>query len=127
VDPARGAPRMTPAEDAPTVMWFRRDLRLRDHPALDAAAEAGPVRPLFFLDEALLKVDVGPRTAYLYRSLRALDEALRSHGGRLTVKRGRPESAIRRLVREIGASEVHVSQDFAPYGAAGDRRGEQAL
>ena len=69
----------------PSVLWFRRDLRLRDHPALDAAAQAGPVCALFVLDDVLLKVDEGPRTAYLYRSLRALDDDLRSHGGRLTV------------------------------------------
>jgi len=67
----------------PSVLWCRRDLRLRDHPALDAAAQAGPVCALFVLDDVLLKVDEGPRTTYLYRSLRALDEDLRSHGGRL--------------------------------------------
>ena len=108
----------------PSVLWFRRDLRLRDHPALDAAAKAGPVCALFVLDDVLLKVDDGPRTAYLYRSLRALDEDLRSHGGGLTVKRGRPENVVPRIVKEIGASEVHISEDFAPYGKARDRRVE---
>jgi deoxyribodipyrimidine photo-lyase len=111
----------------PSVLWFRRDLRLRDHPALDAAADAGPVCALFVLDDVLLRVDDGPRTAYLYRSLRALDEDLRSHGGRLTVKRGRPEDVIPRLAKEIGAGEVHVSEDFGPYGRARDRRVERAL
>ncbi|HEU4999465.1 MAG TPA: deoxyribodipyrimidine photo-lyase [Lapillicoccus sp.] len=111
----------------PSVLWFRRDLRLRDHPALDAAAKAGPVCALFVLDDVLLKVDDGPRTAYLYRSLRALDEDLRSHGGRLTVKRGRPENVVPRVVKEIGAGEVHISEDFAPYGKARDRRVERAL
>ena len=89
VHPPGGDPGVTPS-----VLWFRRDLRLRDHPALDAAADAGPVCALFVLDDVLLKVDGGPRTAYLYRSLRALDEDLRSHGGRLTVKRGRPEDVV---------------------------------
>jgi deoxyribodipyrimidine photolyase len=27
-----------------TLFWFRRDLRLSDHPGLSAAAEAGGVR-----------------------------------------------------------------------------------
>ena len=112
---------------APSVMWFRRDLRLRDHPALEAAAKAGSVCALFVLDDVLLKVDEGPRTAYLYRSLRSLDEDLRSHGGRLTVKRGRPDNVIPMLVKEIGASQVHISEDFAPYGKARDARVEQAL
>ena len=95
-------------------------------PALDAAAEAGPVCALFVLDDVLLKVDNGPRTAYLYRRA-ALDEDLRSRGGRLSVKGGRPENVVPRVAEEIGAAEVHVSEDFAPYGAARDRRVEEAL
>ena len=35
----------------PVILWFRRDLRLADHPALAAALETGaPVLPLFGLD-----------------------------------------------------------------------------
>lgn len=112
---------------APTILWFRRDLRLRDHPALDAAAKQGPVTALFVLDQVLLAVDSGPRTAFLYRTLQALDEDLRSHGGRLTVERGRPENVVPHLAQEIGASAVHVSEDFAPYGRARDVRVEQSL
>ena len=37
------------------VLWLRRDLRLRDHPALHAAAADGPVVALFVLDPALIK------------------------------------------------------------------------
>ncbi|MEO8828524.1 deoxyribodipyrimidine photo-lyase [Lapillicoccus sp.] len=112
---------------APTLLWFRRDLRLRDHPALDAAAQQGPVTALFVLDQVLLAADAGPRTAYLYRTLRALDEDLRSHGGRLTVRRGRPANVVPHLAKEIGASAVHVSEDFAPYGTARDARVERSL
>lgn len=40
----------------PSVLWFRRDLRLGDHPALTAAVQdAGPdggVLPLFVVDHA---------------------------------------------------------------------------
>jgi len=111
----------------PTILWFRRDLRLHDHPALDAAAQDGPVTALFVLDDALLRVDAGPRTAFLYRTLRSLDEDLRSHGGRLTVKRGRPENVVPRVAHETGASAVHVSEDFAPYGKARDASVEKAL
>ncbi len=118
---------MTSTASQPAILWFRRDLRLHDHPALDAAAQDGPVTALFVLDDVLLRADAGPRTAYLYRTLRALDEGLREHGGRLTVRRGRPENVVPRLAREIGASAVHVSEDFAPYGRARDERVETAL
>lgn len=111
-----------------TVLWFRRDLRLRDHPALLAAAGAGDrVLPLFVLDEALLRPAGAARAAFLLRSLRALDTDLRSYGTRLVVRRGRPEEVLPGVVAETGATAVHVSEDFGPYGAARDRRVADAL
>jgi deoxyribodipyrimidine photo-lyase len=113
--------------EASAVLWFRRDLRLRDHPALAAAAALGPVTALFVLDQALLQGAGAPRTAYLYRTLRALDADLRSHGGALTVVRGMPEEVVPALAAKIGAGSVHVSADFAPYGAKRDDRVAAAL
>ena len=110
-----------------SLMWFRRDLRLHDQPALLAAAKDGPVSAVFVLDEALRRPSGAPRLAFLYRSLRALDEDLRSHGGALIVRRGKPENVIPTLARELGATSVHVSADFGPYGAARDERVAAAL
>ncbi len=110
-----------------SVLWLRRDLRLRDNPALHEAATDGPVLVLFVLDDALLKPAGAPRVAFLYRTLRSLDAELRSHGGRLLVRRGDPATAVPRVVSESGAGSVHVSADFGPYGAARDTAVEQAL
>ena len=34
------------------VVWFRHDLRLEDHPALDAAIKIGqPILPLYIYDQ----------------------------------------------------------------------------
>ncbi|HAO89366.1 MAG TPA: deoxyribodipyrimidine photolyase, partial [Gammaproteobacteria bacterium] len=35
----------------PSLMWFRQDLRLNDNPALTQAAQAGPVLPIYILDD----------------------------------------------------------------------------
>ena len=105
-----------------SVLWFRRDLRLRDNPALQEASRHGPVVALFVLDPALLKPAGAPRIAYLYRALRALDADLRTHGGRLTVRRGDPVNAVPKVVREAGADSVHVSADFGPVRAQAGRR-----
>ncbi|KRA37614.1 MULTISPECIES: cryptochrome/photolyase family protein [unclassified Nocardioides] len=111
----------------PTILWFRRDLRLGDHPALLAAAETGPVLPVFVLDEVLLG-SAGPvRTAFLHASLSALDANLRRHGPGLVVRTGRPATVLADLVRETGAREVHVSADFGPYGARRDQQVEESL
>jgi deoxyribodipyrimidine photo-lyase len=109
------------------VLWFRRDLRLGDHPALLAAADEGPVTALFVLDDELRKPSGAPRIAFLYRTLRALDAQLREHGGGLVVRRGRPENVVPAVARETGASSVHISADFGPYGRARDERVDDAL
>ena len=110
-----------------SVLWLRRDLRLRDHPALHEAAKDGPVVALFVLDPKLLEPAGAPRVAFMYRTLRALDDDLRSHGGALIVRRGDPVQVVPRVVRECEASSVHVSADFGPYGRARDEAVEQAL
>src|ERR1700743_334560 len=108
------------------VLWFRRDLRLGDNPALLAAADEGPVVPLFVLDDELRKPSGAPRVAVMYRTLRALDAQLGEHGGALVVRRGKPENVVPAVAREAGASSVHISADFGPYGRARDERGEGA-
>ncbi len=108
-----------------TVLWFRRDLRLADNPALLAAAEsADRVLPLFVLDDRLRRHSGAPRLAFLYRCLRALDESL---GGRLVVVRGKPANVLPRLTKEVDANEVHISADHGPYGAKRDRAVADAL
>ncbi|MFI5608483.1 cryptochrome/photolyase family protein [Amycolatopsis sp. NPDC051903] len=108
-----------------SVLWFRRDLRLGDHAALLAAAEAGgPVLALFVLDDRLLKPSGAPRRAFLLDSLRALDEAL---DGRLMVVHGDPVREVARVARSVGASAVHVSADSAPYGRRRDEEVAKAL
>ena len=115
------------------MLWFRRDLRLSDHPALLAARDAAGASPdgdspavvgLFVLDETLRRPSGAARLAFLYRCLRDLDDQL---GGRLVVRRGDPVNVVPAVAREAGAQTVHVSADFGPYGAERDRRVEAAL
>ena len=64
------------------VLWFRRDLRLSDHPALHTAARLGAVLPLFVLDRNLLfhPETASARVAFLLASLQSLDHDLRARG-----------------------------------------------
>jgi len=109
----------------PTLLWFRRDLRLHDLPALlDAAAPDGDVLACYVLDPRL-KASSGPRRLqYLYDALRDLRERL---DGRLLVTRGQPEKRIPKLAKEIGATSVHVSADFSPFGRRRDDAVRDAL
>src|SRR3954452_14472154 len=91
------------------VMWFRRDLRLGDNPALLEAVADGPVLPLFVLDPALWGPAGPSRGAYLDAALRALDGGLRQRRARLSVVRGSPFRRVVRAAKEVGAERVHVA------------------
>ncbi|MCW2849227.1 MAG: deoxyribodipyrimidine photolyase [Marmoricola sp.] len=107
-----------------SIMWFRRDLRLRDNPALRAAAANGPVLGLFVLDPGLWWGAGPARRAWLAASLQALDESM---DGRLCVRLGSPASVVPQLAREVEAEQLHVSNDFSPYGRQRDRAVVEAL
>ena len=110
-----------------TVLWFRRDLRLSDHPALLAAVDAARgegVVPLFVFDPALWEPAGPPRRAWLLRSLRSLDERI---GGRLVVRHGDPAHVVPALAAEVGATQVHVTADAGVYGRHRDAAVAAAL
>jgi deoxyribodipyrimidine photo-lyase len=100
------------------IVWFRRDLRLHDHPAVRAALDAHEtVVPFFCLDDRLLhgRHASGPRTQFMLDCLADLDGALRERGSGLVVRRGAPERELARLVDELDAAEVHVTADVSPF------------
>jgi deoxyribodipyrimidine photo-lyase len=112
------------------VVWFRRDLRVHDLPALVAAcAAADEVAPLFVFDPALLggRWPSPNRVAFLLESLRALDDALRARGSRLHLRFGRPVAVVPAFVAESGADAVFVSRDYTPYGRQRDAAVARAL
>ena len=78
----------------------------------------GEVLACYVLDPRL-KASSGPRRLqYLYDALRDLRDNL---DGRLLVTRGRPEKRIPELAKAIGATSVHVSADYSPFGRGGTR------
>src|SRR5262245_39457044 len=114
----------------PAVVWFRRDLRLHDHPALTAAAAGDrPVVPLFVLDPSLLggRFASPNRTWYLLGCLRALTEDLAQRGTPLVVRVGDPKVVVPEVARLAGATDVLVSRDHGPYGRVRDQRVADAL
>jgi deoxyribodipyrimidine photo-lyase len=99
---------------SPCIVWFRDDLRLSDHPALDAASRTGaPVICLYVLDQAregLQTPDARPLGGaarwWLAQSLRALHKNLNAVGSALLLRRGRTADIVTGLARETGADTV---------------------
>ena len=78
------------------IAWLRRDLRVRDHPALRAALDsADRVVPVFCFDDRLLhgRHASGPRTQFLIECLADLDRSLRELGSGLVIRHGAARSA----------------------------------
>ncbi len=109
-----------------TVMWFRRDLRIADNPALLASIEeaklnGGSVIPIFILDPALIGGAGSKRLAYLGQSLRALDESLENN---LHVLVGDQVDVLKDIAKKYSATSVHISEEFERYGVERDARVE---
>src|SRR5688572_23834777 len=107
-----------------SVMWFRRDLRISDNPALLEAVRADATVPLFVLDKALLEAAGAPRIAFLLDCLERLDDSL---DGNLVIRTGDPRIAVPAVAREVEATEVFCAEDFGPYGRARDDDVDAAL
>jgi deoxyribodipyrimidine photo-lyase len=112
------------------IVWFRRDLRLHDHPALTAALAAGRrVIPLFIFDETLLggRWPAANRVWFMHEAVRSLGAALRGRGGDLAIRTGVPEKVLPSFAEECGADAVYVTRDYGPYARGRDRRVAAAL
>lgn len=112
------------------IWWIRRDLRLHDNQALNAAlSSAKALIPVFILDPILFNsTRMSPRRlAFLFSSLAELDADLRKLGSRLVIRKGSPVEVLQDLVKESGAREVFAEEDYSPYARRRDHRAAKQL
>ncbi len=108
-----------------TLLWLRQDLRLHDQPALVAAAQQGPVIPVYILDDdapGAWRIG-GAQRWWLHHSLAALDKTLRDQGSRLILRRGDAVSILNELAEATGAEAIHAIRHYEPWW----RKAETAL
>ena len=113
-----------------TLVWFRRDLRLRDNPALRAAVRRGGAVIPVFVRAPEEERPWAPGQAsrwWLARSVAALDRALRERGSRLIVRSGPTRKALSELARDCGADAIYWNRRYEPAVAARDAAVEAAL
>ncbi|MEO5596055.1 MAG: deoxyribodipyrimidine photo-lyase [Lysobacteraceae bacterium] len=113
------------------LVWFRRDLRLHDNPALQAALDAGdtPVPVYLHVPGEEMPWPVGAASrVWLRRSLLALDVSLRAIGSRLVVSEGESSLALlRELIQRTDALTVHWNRLYEPAAIARDTSIKQTL
>ena len=106
----------------PTVLWFRRDLRLADHAALLAAVDGGPGsrwRRTCWVSSSrttrLLRPSGAPRRAFLAGCLTRLSESM---GDKLLIVKGSPDAVIPRIAAAVGRTRPCTSRPTSCRTAA---------
>ena len=114
----------------PSIVWFRQDLRLADHPALQAALQRGGAILPLYIDATSEEGEWPPGGAarwWLRQSLQSLDSALRTCGSRLLLRRGPALESLRALCRETGADAVYWHRRYEPLAIARDAQVKEQL
>lgn len=97
------------------IVLLTRDLRIRDNPALAAAADsAEQVIPLFVIDDGLTAARTPNRTALLLDALSDLRASLRGLGADLVLRRGDPVAETVDLARRFDAGAIFLASDHTP-------------
>lgn len=115
---------------SPTILWFRKDLRLQDNLALVAAANrGGAILPIYIREPE--EAGTGPLGSaqgwWLHHSLEALSGALADFGSRLILRSGAASSVLNDLIAETGAGAVYWNRRYDPPGMAIDSEIKQDL
>ena len=118
-----------PSPEPPSIVWFRDDLRLADHPALAAAAEEGPLICLYLRDEETAGVRPlgGASRWWLHHSLESLSAELIQSSGRLDILQGAAVETIADVAAAAQARSVFWTRRYGAEERAVDKRVADAL
>lgn len=111
--------------EPPHIVWFRRDLRLADNPALHAAHASGaPLILLYILDASKHSQRAlgGASNWWLDKSLQSLDADIQTRGGTLTYLKGDPETILHNLIARTGAKSVYWNRRYDQPSIARDKK-----
>ncbi|MBC7951282.1 MAG: deoxyribodipyrimidine photo-lyase [Rhodospirillaceae bacterium] len=104
------------SESAPVIVWFRRDLRLADNPALTEAAALGrPVIAIYIHQPDGVWREGGASRWWLHHSLDSLGRSLWALGIKLHLLRGPAEDVLIRLAQQTGAHSVLWNRRTEPW------------
>ncbi|MEL7728244.1 deoxyribodipyrimidine photo-lyase [Citromicrobium bathyomarinum] len=111
------------------IVWLRRDLRMADNPALYAAAQAGPILPVFVLDDERTgdRKYGGASRWWLHHSLESLGRSFGRHNAKLILRHGDSVDILADLAAKTGAEAIHANRHYEPWWRKAQGDLEKAL
>ncbi|MEL7232425.1 MAG: deoxyribodipyrimidine photo-lyase, partial [Pseudomonadota bacterium] len=101
------------SDTSASIVWFREDRRLADHPALHAATQrGGQLVLLYILEEDAARQPGGARKVWLHHSLKALEDSIKDRGGRLILRKGKAADVIDAVIEESGAGAIFWNRRY---------------
>ena len=100
-----------------TVVLYRLDLRLDDHPPLTYAASRGRVVPVYIGadgNSGSARPTGGASKWWLHHALGSLADALDKLGSPLVLRQGNPAQELEALCKAVGADQVAIHESIDP-------------
>ncbi|VXB34149.1 MULTISPECIES: cryptochrome/photolyase family protein [Chryseobacterium] len=107
------------------IFWFRRDLRLSDNTALNAALQSDQkVLPIFIFDTEILdqlenKSD--RRVDYIHQALEGINEELKKHQSGIKTYHGKPLEIFKQIINKFDVETVFCNRDYEPNAIKRDQ------
>ncbi len=107
-----------------SLLWLRRDLRLRDNLSLFLSLlQPEKIQPIFIFDQHILSRFTNPsdqRISFILDTIRAIDQELKKKHSELLVFYGKPEILIPKISHALKVKTVFAGKDYEPYGIKRD-------
>ena len=111
-------------KDSIAIFWFRRDLRLEDNTALNAALlHHDKVLPIFIFDTNILEEleENDPRVSFIHSTLESIDKELNKVGSGISCFKGKAETVFKHLIEKYNVTDVFLNKDYEPYALSRDK------
>jgi len=100
--------------DTPIIVWFRRDLRVADNPALYEAAATGKPVICLYINETDVERELGAASLWwLHHGLKSLEKDLSDIGLKLFLRKGAASDILETVIRQTGADAIHWNRRYA--------------
>jgi len=101
------------------IVWFRKDLRIHDNPALTQALANHDRVITVFIDDPNAYPIGGASKWWLHHSLKSLNLSLNQ---KLVIRKGTPQEILSDLYRETGATAIYWNRRYEPQAIETDKK-----